>query len=98
MDTTPEQVAKALNSSYDFKFGDYLTRGFQLIGQEPGLFIGYTVVYLLILMVCQIIPLAGMVGSLVASPCLTAGFYLAARRVEQGKRLEFGDFFNFLSS
>lgn len=93
MNNTPEQVARAINSSSPFNFSEYINRGFQLIGKQPGLFIGFTVVYLLIMMVCQIIPFAGTIGSIVASPCLVVGFYLAASRIERGESLEFGDFF-----
>ncbi len=93
MNSTPEQVARAINNPYSFHFSDYLNRGFQLVGKQPGLFLGYTVIYLLILLVCQIIPLAGTIGSLVAGPCLAVGFYLAASKAEKGELLEFGDFF-----
>ncbi|WP_020569607.1 BPSS1780 family membrane protein [Neolewinella persica] len=89
----PEQVDLAINKSYAFNFGDYISRGFSLIGKNPGLFIGYAFVYMLIVMVCQIIPILGPIASFVVTPCLTAGFYLAAHKQEEGQTLEFGDFF-----
>ena len=89
----PEQIDLAINKSYAFNFGEYINRGFSLVGKNPGLFIGYAFVYLFIIVVCQVMPLIGAVGSFVLTPCLTAGFYLAAHKQEQGKTLEFGDFF-----
>lgn len=89
----PDPVARAANTSYAFNFGDYISRGFNIVGKNPGLFIGYTLVYFIILIMCQLVPLVGLVGSFVASPCLTVGFYLAADKQESGKQLEFADFF-----
>lgn len=89
MTRTPEQVAQATSKSYSFNLGEYISQGFSIIGKNPGLFIGFAFVYLLIMLVCQIIPFLGAI----VSPCLVAGFYLAANKQEQGKSLEFGDFF-----
>ncbi|MEM9930668.1 MAG: BPSS1780 family membrane protein, partial [Bacteroidota bacterium] len=74
---------------YSLNIGDYLSRGFELVGKQPGLFIGFTVVYFIILMVSQIFPLA----TAIVSPPLAVGFYLAAQKAEAGRYLEFGDFF-----
>jgi hypothetical protein len=89
----PEQIDFAINKSYAFNFGDYISRGFSLVGKNPGLFIAYAFIYLLILTVCQFVPFLGPIASFIATPCLTAGFYLSANKQERGKTLEFGDFF-----
>jgi len=89
----PEQVDLAINKAYAFNFGEYISRGFSLVGKNPGLFLAFTFIYRLIITVCQIIPFLGPIASFVATPCLTAGFYLAANKQEQGETLEFGDFF-----
>lgn len=93
MTRTPEQVALATNKPYSFNLGEYISQGFNIISKNPGLFIAFAFVYMLILIVCQVIPLLGPIASFVATPCLTAGFYLAANKQEQGKSIEFGDFF-----
>ena len=94
MSNFPQPVQRAIDQSYNFKFGDYITRGFDLAKREPGLLIGYTLVFLLITVVLQIIPLVGpLVGSLIVTPCLTAGYYLFFARIRQNRNREFSSFF-----
>lgn len=80
-------------SDYQFKFGDYISRGFDIFKQNMGSFIGYTVVYLLIISFVSVIPIVNIFAVYALTPILYVGFFLGAHRIATGQRLEFGEFF-----
>lgn len=45
----PSNVQNAIDNGYDFRFGDYFSRGFQLVQKNAGLFIAGTFVFFLII-------------------------------------------------
>ena len=90
----PIRVQQTIDRGYEFNFGDYISKGLKLVTRNAGLFIAFTFVFLLIIMVLSFIPLIGQLATtFVVAPCLGAGFLIAARRTDEGRELEFGDFF-----
>lgn len=45
----PSNVQNAIDNGYDFRFGDYISRGFQLVQKNAGLFIAGTLVFFFII-------------------------------------------------
>jgi hypothetical protein len=83
-----------IQNGYDFKFGDYIGKGFDLLQKNLGGFILYALVTLVMIMVISFIPFLGnFANELVISPCMTAGAYLVAHQYARGESAEFGDFF-----
>lgn len=95
MTPATERIREIQTRGYDFAFGTYIERGFHIFGQQAGLFIAFTLVYLAILGFSNIIPFVGPLGAnIILSPCLMAGYYLVAQKINAGERqIEFGDFF-----
>ncbi len=94
MATFPTQVQDVIDQGYEFRFGDYISKGFDIINKDVGLFIAFTLVYGIINWAAGMIPIAGdLANALILSPCLTAGYFLAARIVDSRQSLQFGDFF-----
>ncbi len=90
-----EQLQQLIDNGYDFRFGEYISRGFDLFKKNIGGFAGFTAVFLLIAFVSNIIPLiGGLAFSLVLSPALVVGYYLVAHKLEKGEVTAFGDFFD----
>jgi hypothetical protein len=90
----PPQVQRVIDQGYEFNFGDYLSKGFNIVGKQAVLYMAFTFVFFLILMVSNLIPFLGqLAGGLVLAPCLLAGFHLANRKVDDGQSIAFGDFF-----
>ncbi|MGB1299034.1 MAG: hypothetical protein ACPG8A_12195 [Psychrobium sp.] len=79
--------------SYEFKFGEYLSKGWSVFAKNMGGFIGFTVVMLLISVVLSLIPIIGQIANIVISAPLMAGYYVVARKVMNGEETSFGDFF-----
>ncbi len=80
-------------NGYPFELGAYISRGFDIFKQNVGIFLGYTVVYLLIISFVSVIPIVNLFAIYALSPILYAGFFLGAHRIATGQRIEFGDFF-----
>ncbi len=90
----PSHIQRVIDGAYDFDFGKYIGDAFSLVGRNAGLFIGFMLIWFAINMTTGLIPFIGPVGYyLVIAPCLTAGFYLAAKKSDYQERLEFGTFF-----
>jgi uncharacterized membrane protein len=87
------QLQQKINQGYDFRTGDYISKGFELFQRNAGGFILFTIVYFIIALVIGIIPLGSIISSIIVSPCLLAGVYLVANKVRQNEATEFGDFF-----
>lgn len=72
----------------------YMKEGWDLLWANPGLYIGYTVVVLLIMFVLQNLwGIGQLLITLIGGPLL-AGFYFALRNQLQNRPLGFGDFFS----
>jgi hypothetical protein len=92
--TTLNKLNKILDQGYDFRFGDYISRGIDLIQKDIWSFVGFTAVYFLFAIGCGIIPIIGSLAfNILLSPSLIVGYYLFTHRLSKGERPEFGQFF-----
>ncbi len=88
------KLEELIDYGYNFNFGDYISRGFELFQKNIGGFIGFTVLFLIIVMVASFIPVLGSFAvQLVLGPALTVGFYLVANKIDKNEECVFGDFF-----
>jgi len=90
-----QHVQQLLEEDYYFRFGDYISEGFRILGKNLGSFVVFTILFLIIAMVTSFIPIiGGFANSLIISPCLLAGLYIVANKVQRNEMTEFGDFFS----
>ncbi len=71
---------------------DWIRRGFALFRLAPGIWVGIVVIYALIQMLANIVPLGGLVMQLIG-PVFVAGILYGCRDLEGGKELELGHLF-----
>ncbi len=93
MSNFPAKIQQIIDENYEFRFGDYISRGFTLMGRNPGGFIGFFLIFIVISLVLAVIPILGTLISLVISPALSIGPYNVAGKVDRNESNEFGDFF-----
>lgn len=93
-----EKVQQLTSNGYEFKFGKYLSEGFNYFKTQAGYFIGFFVVSILMIMVAGFIPVVGTFASQILSATLLVGYFIAARKIKQGKSIMFDDFFKGFSS
>ena len=88
------RIDNIIRNGYDFKFGDYISQGFEILQKELGLFILFTLVFFAISFASQLIPVIGpLANSFIIQPALVVGFFIAAHHLNKGERIEFGVFF-----
>jgi hypothetical protein len=73
--------------------GDYFRTGWELFKQYPGGFIGFSLVYVVIILILYIIPLLGWLLFFAVSPALIMGNFVVSARLLQGQTPGFRDFF-----
>jgi hypothetical protein len=94
MSDFPNQVEKVIREGYEFKFGDYISRGFDIAKKEIGLNAAFLIVFFVIAAALSFIPIIGqLASSLIVTPCLMAGFYLVVRKIDDDESRTFGDYF-----
>lgn len=84
MDNIPNKIRDLINNGYEFKLGDYISRGFALMQANLGGFIGFFLIYALIALVLAFIPFVGSLASMVVTPVLTIGPYHVAHLMDKG--------------
>jgi hypothetical protein len=92
MKTSFEQLIE--DSSFEFPFGDALSRGFEIYKDNFGPMVGFTLIMMIIMMVVGAVPILGtVVTSIFLGPQLLAGLYIVCQKINRGESYEFGDFF-----
>jgi uncharacterized membrane protein len=89
-----DKVERLATEGYQFNLSYYISEGYELFKRNVGGFILFILVFFAISVVLAFIPILGSIASVVISPALTAGFYMAAKKVKNGETVEFGQFFD----
>ncbi|MFN4079304.1 MAG: hypothetical protein ACK4NS_00255 [Saprospiraceae bacterium] len=90
---TIETLFERIQNGYEFRLGDYFTKGWEIFRQNAGIFIGYSLIYIGISLAGNIIPIIGGLALLVISPALSIGPYIVANRIDRNEPYEFKTFF-----
>ncbi|MEM6381009.1 MAG: hypothetical protein AAF705_22745 [Bacteroidota bacterium] len=93
-DGDPTIFDPLIRDGYDFRLGDYISRGWEIFRAYPGGFVAYTLLLAVITIVVIFIPILGPLAFFVISPSLAAGYYLVADRIVHDEPVEFGSFFD----
>jgi hypothetical protein len=94
MSNSTNRLNAVLSDGYQFRLGDYISKGFNIFGKNAGMFIGYLLVSMVISICLSIIPILGQLASLFLSAALTAGYYIVAHKTERGEYPQFSNFFD----
>ena len=85
-----------LQKSYTVKISQYIGSGWKTFKKNPGGFVGFTLVAILIniaiAIVSQSVPLESFISLLISGP-LNAGFLIVAFKILKNRATTFGDFF-----
>lgn len=89
MENAIQKAEKLAVEPYEFNTSQYYSRGWEIFKSNPGLFISFSVVSTIIVVIAYFIPFA----SLAVNAPLLAGYYIVARKIDREEAIEFGDFF-----
>jgi len=91
---TKQHLDTAIATS-QFRFGDYISRGFELWKEQAGLYIAFGILMMVVTGVIGLIPIVGaVVNQIIVSPLLVAGAYIFTHKLANKERPEFGAFFD----
>ena len=91
---TKQHLDTAIATS-QFRFGDYISRGFELWKEQAGLYIAFGILMMVATGVIGLIPIVGpVVNQIIVSPLLVAGAYIFTHKLANKERPEFGAFFD----
>lgn len=97
--TIQQKLQRILDQDYEFRLGDYIGQGFSLFQKQVGLFMGFTFVFFLIVMLANFVPIVGPIAvNLFLTPPLICGFYLVSDKIRRGESVVFNDFFKGFDS
>ncbi|MBK8554816.1 MAG: hypothetical protein IPL65_03125 [Lewinellaceae bacterium] len=89
----PYKIQRIIDDGYQFNLGDYISKGFNLMMKNPGGFIGYFLLMMLIFIVLAVIPFLGALALMVIAPALMIGPFHVAAKIDRGEETQFSDFF-----
>jgi uncharacterized membrane protein len=92
-----KSIDTILQQGYEVKIGDYLQRGWQIMQQNLGGFIGFAAIIALVSVIPQfmperLVPLASIAVNII-TPVLAAGALIVAFKIIKQQTTTFGDFF-----
>lgn len=95
MISATERIREIQNRGYNFEFGTYIERGFNIFWKQPGLFIAFTLIYLSVGGASNDLSIiVTFAANTLLLPCLMAGYFLVAHKISTGApEIKFGDFF-----
>lgn len=82
-----------LQKDYTVDIGGFISRGWAIMQENMGGFIGFLVVTFLINIVLAFLPFVGSLASIIIGGPLQAGNYIVAFKIGKRQPTEFGDFF-----
>lgn len=91
MENYEDKIQKLIEEGYDFSIGQYVKNGFELFKVCANAMIPYSVIYCVAIIILSRIPGIDIVMGIMISPCIVAGFYLAANLAVQGIQPSFND-------
>lgn len=99
MNHRKQHLDRILEQGYEFKFGEYISRGLEIFQKNIGGYVAYALLAIVILAVSSIllslIPFAGsLVQSVFVTPPLTVGAYIVAHLINKGQEADFSRFFD----
>ena len=86
-------IDESIQNGYDFNIGAYISKGFELFKGNPGGYLGFTVVFIIISFITSVIPILGTLVGIGINPPLMVGIPMAAHKQENYSDIEFGNFF-----
>lgn len=90
------KIEDVITYGYKFDMGKYMSIGWKNFKQEAGSYIGFTILYFVIIFAIALIPFANLLSSAIQYT-LIAGIFIFTRNMLNGRET-FGDFFSGFNS
>lgn len=92
------RVQQLTSENYEFKFGEYFSKGWEYFSAKIGLFIGFFVVNMLIVIASSLIPVIGGIASQFLAAILLVGYFIVCHAIKNDQQPSFDHFFKGFKS
>ncbi|MEM7103430.1 MAG: glycerophosphoryl diester phosphodiesterase membrane domain-containing protein [Bacteroidota bacterium] len=92
-DFSDDKLNEIVDSGYEFRSSEYISKAFAIFKQTPGSYIGFVLLAFVVLMILGIIPLVNILANFL-SPVLFAGIYIVSQKIDTNQNFEFSNFFD----
>ena len=89
-----QQIQDAIDHGYNFKTGEYFSKGWEYFKLRPLEYVGYFVIFIVLSLVLSIIPIVGTIVTIIITPALTVGIPIFTNMLARDENPEFGNFFD----
>lgn len=90
-----QKLQNSIDNGYEVEIGNYFSRGFDIMKQNMGGYIGFALVAGLISIVANLIPLLNIAAGILITPCLFFGFHIVSHLISAKRQIPpFSEFFN----
>jgi hypothetical protein len=90
-----QKLQNSIENGYTVEIGNYFSRGYDIMKQNMGGYIGFALLSFMITFVANLIPFLNILAGIVITPCLFFGFHLVSYRISAKREIPpFNEFFN----
>jgi hypothetical protein len=90
-----QKLQNSINNGYNVEIGNYFSRGYEIMKQNMGGYIGYILIMGLIVLVANFLPFINLIVGILVTPCLAFGFHLVSHAISVKRQIPpFNEFFN----
>ena len=86
-------VQSLINDGYTLNISSYFSKSWDVFKKYPGGFIGFTVLWLVVVL----IPIVGSFVQFFLQSVIISGYYFVYKKISQGERYQFNNFFDGFS-
>jgi hypothetical protein len=90
-----QKLQNSINNGYTVEIGNYFSRGYDIMKQNMGGYIGFAFLSLIISVIANFIPVVNLIAGILITPCLLFGFHLVSHAISAKREIPpFNEFFN----
>ncbi|MCT4625007.1 MAG: hypothetical protein N4A46_15395 [Schleiferiaceae bacterium] len=93
MNSTESRIEQLLTSPVSLNATETIKEGWKMLMREPGMFIGFALISMIISTTAGMIPFVGIFASVIISGPLAAGYLNVCYKLDKNEPITFGDFF-----
>ncbi|MEZ5007986.1 MAG: hypothetical protein R2753_07545 [Chitinophagales bacterium] len=89
-----KSIESILENGYETHSVDYIKEAWELFKKNPGFFIGFIFINIIIAVVLEFLPNWATIIQVIITPCLAIGFFQVVKKIDFNEEVEFSNFFD----
>ena len=90
-----QKLQNSIDNGYSVEIGNYFSRGYDIMKENIGGYIGFALVGGMISVIANLMPLINIAAGILITPCLVFGFHVVSHTISAKREIPpFSEFFN----